>query len=32
MIDRLEPKEHTSIPILKLIDFGMSRDLQVRPK
>ncbi|KAI0910810.1 hypothetical protein F4823DRAFT_637250 [Ustulina deusta] len=31
MIDRLEPKEHTSIPILKLIDFGMSRDLQVRP-
>ncbi|KAI1302766.1 hypothetical protein F5Y03DRAFT_407502 [Xylaria venustula] len=26
MIDRLEPKEHGSVPMLKLIDFGMSRD------
>ncbi|KAI0964876.1 hypothetical protein F4678DRAFT_486067 [Xylaria arbuscula] len=26
MIDQLEPKEHQSVPMLKLIDFGMSRD------
>lgn len=30
MIDKLEPVEHKSIPMLKLIDFGMSRDLPVR--
>ncbi|KAI8945110.1 hypothetical protein F4801DRAFT_598362 [Xylaria longipes] len=30
MIDKLEPLEHKSIPLLKLIDFGMSRDLPVR--
>lgn len=32
MIDKLEPVEHKSIPMLKLIDFGMSRDLPVRAK
>ncbi|KAI0470368.1 hypothetical protein F4859DRAFT_515893 [Xylaria cf. heliscus] len=30
MIDKLEPMEHKTIPLLKLIDFGMSRDLPVR--
>ncbi|KAI1186513.1 hypothetical protein F5B17DRAFT_403636 [Nemania serpens] len=30
MIDKLEPVEHESIPSLKLIDFGMSRDLPLR--
>ncbi|KAI1749458.1 hypothetical protein F4782DRAFT_549735 [Xylaria castorea] len=30
MIDKLEPLEHKSVPLLKLIDFGMSRDLPVR--
>ncbi|KAI1113369.1 hypothetical protein F5Y14DRAFT_462428 [Nemania sp. NC0429] len=30
MIDKLEPVEHKSIPLLKLIDFGMSRDLPIR--
>lgn len=32
MIDKLEPVEHESIPSLKLIDFGMSRDLPLREK
>ncbi|GAW14528.1 hypothetical protein ANO14919_039310 [Xylariales sp. No.14919] len=31
MIDTVEPTEHRFIPVLKLIDFGMSRDLPVRP-
>ncbi|KAI3316813.1 hypothetical protein HD806DRAFT_527615 [Xylariaceae sp. AK1471] len=30
MIDKLEPVEHKLVPVLKLIDFGMSRDLPVR--
>ncbi|RWA12632.1 hypothetical protein EKO27_g2455 [Xylaria grammica] len=31
MVDTLEPVEHRFIPVLKLIDFGTSRDLPVRP-
>ncbi|KAI0508649.1 hypothetical protein F5B22DRAFT_649743 [Xylaria bambusicola] len=31
MIDQLEPYEHNSVPVLKLIDFGLSRDLPARP-
>ncbi|KAI1269206.1 hypothetical protein F5Y18DRAFT_423450 [Xylariaceae sp. FL1019] len=30
MIDGLDLQEHSRVPILKLIDFGMSRDLPVR--
>ncbi|KAI0444257.1 hypothetical protein F4803DRAFT_560965 [Xylaria telfairii] len=30
MIHKLEPMEHKTVPLLKLIDFGMSRDLPVR--
>ncbi|KAI1361487.1 hypothetical protein F5Y08DRAFT_347797 [Xylaria arbuscula] len=30
MIDQLEPQEHGTAPVLKLIDFGLSRDLPVR--
>ncbi|TGJ86739.1 hypothetical protein E0Z10_g2055 [Xylaria hypoxylon] len=30
MVDKLEPREHKFVPLLKLIDFGMSRDLPVR--
>ncbi|KAI8631968.1 hypothetical protein F5Y19DRAFT_492897 [Xylariaceae sp. FL1651] len=30
MIGELEPLEHRIVPILKLIDFGMSRDVPVR--
>ncbi|KAI0109205.1 hypothetical protein GGR51DRAFT_570042 [Nemania sp. FL0031] len=30
MIDNLEPKEHRIVPVLKLIDFGMARDLPER--
>ncbi|KAI2641202.1 hypothetical protein GGS21DRAFT_362610 [Xylaria nigripes] len=30
MIDKHEPNEHNLFPVLKLIDFGMSRDVPVR--